>query len=193
MLQTGLYVYLAFVFVFFGGGFFFCLCVGSVCALINEALVRSRPARPHCWFMHRQRIVAVPRTGRRTCFARARVASPLAFVLRVALEAHIGPVSPRNEPSFAPHFKPCYASPNRRQRAAGVPSSHRASHRPCIGHRAPRRCAQNANSVPSSLRSNERFRDGDAPPLHALPPPLGGVPVAHRDKCGHTVACLNSR
>ena len=120
MLQTGLYVYLACVFLFFfWGGVLFCLCVGSVCALINEALVRSRPARPHCWFMHRQCIVAVPRTGRRTCFARARVASSLAFVRRVALEAHIGPVSPRNEPSFAPHFKPCYASPNRRQRAAG--------------------------------------------------------------------------
>ena len=106
-------------FCFFWGGVLFRLCVGSVCALTNEALVRSRPARPHCWFMHRQCIVAAPCTGRRTCFARARVASSLAFVRRVAVEAHIGPVSPRNEPSSAPHFKPCYASPNRRQRAAG--------------------------------------------------------------------------
>ena len=105
-------------FCFFWGGVLFRLCVGSVCALTNEALVRSRPARPHCWFMHRQCIVAVPRTGRRTCFARARVASSLAFVRRVALEAHIGPVSPRNEPSRASHVKLCYASPNRRQRAA---------------------------------------------------------------------------
>ena len=150
----------------------------------------NHPARlASFWSMHRQRIVKVPRKGHPFYSFRARtrrIAFASAFARRVAVRwKQTWGLCRRATNCLARLVSSCAMH---RQIVGNVPRgstgfiASRARIAPPL-HRPSCSAAQcsDANSVPSSLRSNERFRDGDAPPLHALPPPLGGVPAAHRD------------